>query len=104
MKLIFTFVTVLLMLPVSATATVARAAEGTDAVEAVSDVIARVGDQTITFSEIRDLGGRTLPSVMEVVPSDREGQSTTVTWTAAEFDQGVDPSVFTLRNLQSGSY
>jgi hypothetical protein len=41
---------------------------------------------------------------MEVVPSDREGQSTTVTWTAAEFDQGVDPSVFTLRNLQSGSY
>jgi outer membrane lipoprotein-sorting protein len=60
--------------------------------------------KTVTFSGITDLGGRTLPSVMEVVPSDREGQSTTVTWTAAEFDQGVDPDVFTLRNLQSGTY
>jgi outer membrane lipoprotein-sorting protein len=60
--------------------------------------------KTVTFSEITDLGGRTLPSVMEVVPSDREGQSTTVTWTAAEFDQGIGSDIFTLRNLQSGSY
>jgi len=52
MKLIFTFMTVLLMLPVSATATVARADEGPGAIGSVSDVIARVGDQTITFSEI----------------------------------------------------
>jgi parvulin-like peptidyl-prolyl isomerase len=52
MKLIVTFLTALLMLPVSATATVARAAEGQDAISAVNDVIARVGDQPITFSEI----------------------------------------------------
>jgi len=52
MKLIFAFVTVLLMLPVSATATIARAADEQDKGTAVSDVIARVGDQEITFSEI----------------------------------------------------
>jgi parvulin-like peptidyl-prolyl isomerase len=52
MKLVFVFITALLMLPISATATVARAAEGADATVSVSDVIAKVGDQTITFSEI----------------------------------------------------
>ena len=60
--------------------------------------------KTISFSSIRELGGRTIPAVMEVIPADREGQSTTITWTAAEFDQGVDPDVFTLRNLQSDDY
>ena len=53
MKLMFAFLTALLMLPVSATGTVARAADEQDqATTAVSDVIARVGDQTITFGEI----------------------------------------------------
>lgn len=54
MKLIFALVTALSMLPVSATATVARAADAADAAAPApaSDVIARVGDQTITFSEI----------------------------------------------------
>ena len=52
MKLIFTFVTALLMLPVSATGTMARAADPEPMVVAVDDVIARVGDQAITFSEI----------------------------------------------------
>jgi len=53
MKLMFAFLTALLMLPVSATGTMARAADEQDkATTAVSDVIARVGDQTITFSEV----------------------------------------------------
>jgi len=52
MKLAFAFVTALLMLPVSATATVARAADESNKDTPVSDVIARVGDQAITFSEI----------------------------------------------------
>lgn len=53
MKVILAFLTALL-LPVCATGTVASAAgEDKDAQsEAVSDVIAKVGDQTITFSEI----------------------------------------------------
>ena len=54
MKFIFVFVTALLMLPVSATGTMARAAEAQDTSEpaALTDVIATVGDQTITFTEL----------------------------------------------------
>jgi outer membrane lipoprotein-sorting protein len=58
--------------------------------------------KTITFSDFRDMGGRTIPAVMEVIPADKDGQSTTITWTAAEFNQGVNTDLFTLRNLQSG--
>jgi len=46
------FLTALLMLPVCATATLASAADGEARSGAVSDVIARVGDQSITFNEI----------------------------------------------------
>ena len=53
MKVVLAFLTGLLMLPVCATGTVASAAD-TDTTKsgAVNDVIATVGDQTITFSEI----------------------------------------------------
>ena len=57
MKCVIAGLTALLMLPVCATATMASAADEAknaqaEAVEAVNDVIAKVGDQTITFSDI----------------------------------------------------
>jgi hypothetical protein len=52
MKVILAFMTALLMLPVCATGTVASAADTEAGATMVDDVIARVGDQTITFSEI----------------------------------------------------
>ena len=52
MRIMFAFLTALLMLPVGATATLASAADAGAKAGAVSDVIARVGDQTITFNEI----------------------------------------------------
>jgi peptidyl-prolyl cis-trans isomerase C len=52
MKVILAFMTALLMLPVCATGTVASAADTEPGATMVDDVIARVGDQTITFSEI----------------------------------------------------
>ncbi len=58
--------------------------------------------KTVTFSDNRELGGRTIPTVMEVVPANKEGHSTTITWSNAEFDQGVDEDIFSLSNLQSG--
>lgn len=58
--------------------------------------------KTISFSDIREIGGRVIPAVMEVIPANREDQSTTITWSEAEFDQGVDEDVFSLSNLQSG--
>jgi len=54
MKVMLAFLVALLALPISATATLARAADADKAANAepVGDVIARVGDQTIHFSEI----------------------------------------------------
>ena len=52
MKVILAFLTSLLMLPVCATGTVASAADAESKSAVVDDVIAKVGDQTITFSEI----------------------------------------------------
>jgi outer membrane lipoprotein-sorting protein len=58
--------------------------------------------RTITFSQVREMGGRTIPTSMEVVPADEEGNRTVIEWTDAQFDQGVDEGIFSLRNLQSG--
>ena len=58
--------------------------------------------RTVTFSEVREMDGRTIPTVMEVVPADEEGDRTLIEWSHAEFDRGVDDGIFTLRNLQSG--
>jgi hypothetical protein len=58
--------------------------------------------KTITFSEVREMGGRTIPSVMRIQPGDEEEGSTTVTWEEAVFDAGVSEDVFSLANLQSG--
>lgn len=58
--------------------------------------------KTITFSEVREMGGRTIPSVMRIQPGDEEEGSTTVTWEEAIFDAGVSEDVFSLANLQSG--
>ena len=58
--------------------------------------------KSVTFSDIRDMGGRTIPTTMEVVPTNKEGHSTTIIWTHAVFDQGIDSDIFSLSNLQSG--
>ena len=52
MKVILAFLTTLLMVPVCATGTVASAADADSSAAVVDDVIAKVGDQTITFSQI----------------------------------------------------
>ena len=52
MKVILAFLMTLLMVPVCATGTVASASDADSKAAVVDDVIAKVGDQTITFSEI----------------------------------------------------
>ncbi len=58
--------------------------------------------KTIVFSGVETMDGRTIPTVMEVIPADEDGESTTVTWSEVTFDGGVDDDIFTLANLQSG--
>jgi peptidyl-prolyl cis-trans isomerase C len=52
MKVMLAFLTALLLLPVCATGTMASAADADPKAAVVDDVIAKVGDQTITFGEI----------------------------------------------------
>ena len=56
--------------------------------------------RTLIYSEFRDLGGRIVPSVMDMHPEDKPGEHTTVRYQELEFDIDVDRAFFSLRNLQ----
>lgn len=58
--------------------------------------------RAITFSDVKAFGTRTIPSTMELVPQTEPGHKTVLRYLEARFDVGLDPSVFTLRNLQGG--
>jgi hypothetical protein len=56
--------------------------------------------RTMTFSDVRRVGGRSLPTRWEMRPVTKPGNVTTVVMKNAVFDQPVDEAVFTQRNLQ----
>ena len=55
----------------------------------------------INFTDIKTLGGRRLPTVMELIPQNKEGQKTIIRYIDATFNADVADDIFTLRNLQS---
>ncbi|MBC8413672.1 outer membrane lipoprotein-sorting protein [bacterium] len=54
----------------------------------------------LIFSEVKDFGGRTIPSVLEMVSLNKEGHRTVIRYKEIEFDVPLDKDVFTLRNLR----
>jgi outer membrane lipoprotein-sorting protein len=56
--------------------------------------------RVMTFSEVRLVGGRRLPTRWEMRPTAKPGNVTTVVLKDAVFDAPVDDEVFTQRNLQ----
>ncbi len=54
---------------------------------------------TINFREIKRMGGRDFPTIMEVIPATRSGQRTILTTTKADFGISLTPGFFTLQNL-----
>ncbi len=50
--------------------------------------------------DVRDLGGRRVPTKLVVEPTDKPGESTTVTYERMEWDVEVPPSLFTPRGLR----
>lgn len=54
----------------------------------------------MTFSDVRVLGGRTLPCRMTMVPLTKEGHETTVIYDEMTFDGDVPDHLFTLTNLR----
>jgi hypothetical protein len=57
--------------------------------------------RVMTYSEIKDLGGRMIPSVMEIIPMTKEGHKTVLRYLKAEFNIELDAETFTLRNLRT---
>ena len=56
--------------------------------------------RVMTYSEVRAIGGRTLPTRWEMRPRDKPGNVTAVVLKSAVYDRPIDPEIFTQRNLQ----
>jgi outer membrane lipoprotein-sorting protein len=55
----------------------------------------------MNYKEIRTFGARTVPSVMEMIPQNKEGYKTVIRYKDIRFDFPLEDGIFTLRNLQS---
>jgi outer membrane lipoprotein-sorting protein len=53
-----------------------------------------------TFEEIKEMGGRTLPTVLTIRPMDKPDEYTRVTYLEITFDVDLKPDLFGLRSLQ----
>lgn len=56
--------------------------------------------RVMTFSDVKFVGGRTIPTRWEMKPLGKPGNSTTIVVKNAAYDVPVDDEVFTQRNLQ----
>ena len=56
--------------------------------------------RTMTFSEFTEMGGRLIPLVMEMQPTDKPNEYTKLRYDMMQFDVGLDTSFFSLRNLK----
>ncbi len=54
---------------------------------------------TINFRDIRQIGGRRIPTVVEIIPADRENHKTILTTTHANFEIRLSEDFFTIHNL-----
>ncbi|RKZ32789.1 outer membrane lipoprotein-sorting protein, partial [bacterium] len=56
----------------------------------------------INFSNIQEMSGRKIPTVIEVIPQNKPGQKTIIKYKKVLFDIKLDDDIFTLRNLRKG--
>jgi hypothetical protein len=56
--------------------------------------------RTMTYTEFKNLGGRVVPTVMDMRPADKPGERTTIRYQELEFDIEIDRSFFSLQNLK----
>jgi outer membrane lipoprotein-sorting protein len=51
--------------------------------------------------EIKMMGGRMIPTRIEMIPMDKKGQKTEITYTSLVFDKPIDDAFFTLQQLKN---
>lgn len=56
--------------------------------------------RVMTFSDIREMGGRVIPTLWKMRPVKKEGRETTLRIIEIEYNKPIDDEVFTLRNLK----
>jgi outer membrane lipoprotein-sorting protein len=56
--------------------------------------------RTIAYADVRELGGRTVPTRMTLTPHTKEGHRTVVTYDEMEFDHELPENLFTITNLR----
>lgn len=56
---------------------------------------------TIRFSEVKTLGGRSFPTVMEMIPHDKEGHKTIITTHKADFNINLSKDYFSQQNMRN---
>jgi outer membrane lipoprotein-sorting protein len=59
--------------------------------------------RTMTFSDFRVMGGRMVPTRIDILPADKPGERTTIFYRDIEFDIDLDESFFSLRQLRSAA-
>lgn len=55
---------------------------------------------TMMASEVKMLGGKLLPSKMEMIPAEKKGNKTVLIYNSLIFDKPVDESFFSTQNMQ----
>ncbi len=51
-------------------------------------------------SDIKEMGGRTMPTKLEMIPAEKKGQETIITYTSAAFNQKMEDDFFTTQNMK----
>lgn len=54
----------------------------------------------LTFSDVKKMGGRTIPTLMEMKPANKEKNKTVIKYLDAKFDIKLPENIFTLQNLK----
>ena len=54
----------------------------------------------MTGSNVKEMGGRTLPSYFEMIPVDKPGEKTVLEYKSMEFDIDIDPSFFSEQKMK----
>ena len=54
----------------------------------------------MTGSQVKEMGGRTIPSYWEMIPVDKEGEKTTLEYKSMEFDIDIKPSFFSEQEMK----
>lgn len=55
---------------------------------------------TMILSEIREMGGRIIPTRMDMIPAENPNQRTVIIYEDFEFDIDIDPSFFSIQNMK----